>query len=171
MSENLEIIYKLVHVGRKTKVVKGGRRFSFAAIVIAGNQNGMVGIGTGRATEVQEANEKAKNDAMKNLAKIPLKEGRTLHHDIVAKYGAGKVVMRSAAPGTGIIAGGPIRAVCEALGVKDIVVKSLGSSNPHNMIKAALAALQSTRSPKYIAEMRGKKIGEIVSRREKASTN
>lgn len=171
MAENLEMFYKLVHVGRKTKVTKGGRRFSFAAIVIAGNQNGTVAIGTGRAAEVLEANEKARNDAMKNLVKIPLKDGRTLHHDVVGKFGAGKVIMRSAPAGTGIIAGGPIRAVCEALGVKDIVVKSLGSSNPHNMIKAAITALLSIRSPKYVADMRGKKIGEIVSRREKIAAN
>lgn len=167
MAENVMEFGKLAHIGRTTKVVKGGRRFRFGAIYITGNQNGMVGVGTGKATEVMEANEKARNDAMKNMVKVPLKEGRTIHHDVIGKFGSGLVKMRSAPAGTGIIAGGPIRAVCEAVGIKDIVVKSLGSSNPHNMIKAAIKALTSTRSPKYISEKRSKKVGEIVSRREK----
>ena len=167
MSVNNENFAKLVSVNRNAKVVKGGRRFSFGAIVVAGNQNGMVGLGTGKAAEVLEANEKAKREAMDRMIKIPLKEGRTIHHDVVGKFGSGLVKMRTAAPGTGIIAGGPIRAVCEALGIKDIVVKSLGSSNPHNMIKAALNALKKTCSPKFISEKRGKKVGEIISRREK----
>lgn len=171
MRENGENFGKLVHVARNTKVVKGGRRFRFGTIYITGNQNGMIGMGTGKAAEVLEANEKARNEAMKSMVKVPLKEGRTIHHDVIGKFGSGLVKMRSAPPGTGIIAGGPIRAVCEAVGIKDIVVKSLGSSNPHNMIKAAIKALTSTRSPKYISEKRGKKVGEIISRREKKQTN
>jgi small subunit ribosomal protein S5 len=166
MSENNENFLSLVHVARTAKVVTGGRRFSFAAIVVAGNKNGMVGMGTGKASEVLEANKKAENEAKKSMIRIPLKEGRTIHHDVVGKFGSGLVKMRSAPPGTGNIAPGPIRTICEALGIKDIVVKSLGSSNPHNMIKAALDALKNTCSPKYISDKRGKKVGEIISRRE-----
>lgn len=165
MSEN-EITTRLVSVNRTAKVVKGGRRFSFAAISIAGNKAGLVGMGTGKAAEVLEASKKAEHEAEKSMIRVPLKEGRTIHHDVIGKFGSGLVKMRTAAPGTGIIAGGPIRAVCEALGIKDIVVKSLGSSNPHNMIRAALNALENTRSPKYISDKRGKKVGEIISRRE-----
>ncbi len=161
-----EVITKLVNVNRTAKVVKGGRRFSFAAISIAGNKNGMVGMGTGKAAEVLEASKKAEHEATKSMIRIPLKEGRTIHHDVIGRFGSGLVKMRVAAPGTGIIAGGPIRAVCEVLGIKDIVVKSIGSSNPHNMIRAALDALKNTCSPKYIADKRGKKVGEIISRRE-----
>ncbi len=166
MAEVQATLVKLVHINRVAKVVKGGRRFRFAAIVIAGNENGMVGIGTGKATEVLEANEKAKGEAIKKMMKVHLKEGRTLHHDVTAKFGAGKVVMRSAPAGTGIIAGGPIRAVCEAAGIKDIVVKSIGSSNPYNMIRAALAALAKVKSPKRIAEIRRIKVSDVVNRRE-----
>lgn len=165
MSEN-EVITRLVSVNRTAKVVKGGRRFSFAAISIAGNKNGLVGMGTGKAAEVLEASKKAEHEAERSMIRVPLKEGRTIHHDVVGRFGAGLVKMRTAAAGTGIIAGGPIRAVCEALGIKDIVVKSLGSSNPHNMIRAALDALKNTCSPKYISDKRGKKVGEIISRRE-----
>lgn len=167
MSEDL--IVKLVHVGRTAKVVKGGRRFRFAAIVVSGDQKGKVGMGIGKATEVTDAREKATTSAKKTLVKIPLRESRTIHHDVIGVFGSSRVVMRSAPAGTGIIAGGPVRAVCEALGIKDVVAKSVGSSNPHNLIKAALDALQKTRSPKFIAEKRGMKVGEIVGRRENAS--
>ena len=169
MSEDL--IVKLVHVGRTAKVVKGGRRFRFAAIVVSGDQKGRVGMGSGKATEVTDAREKATAAAKKDVIKIPLREGRTIHHDVVGVYGSSKIVMRSAPTGTGIIAGGPVRAVCEALGIKDIVAKSVGSSNPHNMIKAAFNALQKTSSPKDIASKRGMKVGEIVSRRESSTSN
>lgn len=168
MSENNESFAKLVYVGRCAKVVKGGRRFTFAAIVVAGDQNGRVGVGLGKAAEVLDAREKAVSAARKSMVRVPLREGRTLHHDSYGKFGSGKVYMRSAPQGTGIIAGGPVRAVCEALGIKDVVVKSVGSSNPHNMIKAAIAALTQTKSPKNYAEKRGLTVGEIISRRESA---
>lgn len=167
---NGELFEKLVHVGRCAKVVKGGRRFRFSAIVVSGDQKGRVGIGTGKATEVLDAREKATSSARKNMVKIPLRDGRTLHHDVIGRFGSGKVVMRSAPAGTGIIAGGPVRAVCEALGIKDVVAKSIGSTNPHNIIKAAIAALTDIRSPKFTAEKRGMKVGEIVGRREKSQT-
>lgn len=160
-----EIYEKLVYVGRNAKVVKGGRRFSMAAIVIAG-QKGHIGVGLGKASEVLDAREKAASLARKRMLKVPLRDGRTLHHDITGTFGSGKVIMRSAPAGTGIIAGGPVRAICEALGIKDVVAKSIGSTNPHNIIKATLEALKQIRSPRFIAEKRGKKVGEIVSRRE-----
>lgn len=169
MAVTQETFVKLVHIARNAKVVKGGRRFRFGTIMVVGNQNGSVGIGTGKATEVMEANEKAKNDGLKRMKKISLKEGRTLHHDVIGKFGSGKVIMRAAPPGTGIIAGGPLRALCEAAGIKDIVAKSVGSSNPHNMLKAALDALMSVRSPKAIADYRRLKVGEVISRREKVN--
>ncbi len=161
MSDNIEKFVKVVKIGRHAKVVKGGRRFRFGAIVVAGNGAGSVGLGIGGAQEVSEANSKAQSAAMKAMFKVPLKEGRTIHHDVIGTFGSGKVKMRSAPPGTGIIAGGAIRAVCEALGIKDIVVKSFGSSNPHNMIKAAFDAFSQISSPKMIAEKRGKKVYEI----------
>ena len=161
-----EIYEKLVYVGRNAKVVKGGRRFSMAAIVIAGDQKGHVGVGLGKAAEVLDAREKAASLARRRMLKVPLRDGRTLHHDITGRFGSGKVIMRSAPAGTGIIAGGPVRAICEALGIKDVVAKSIGSTNPHNIIKATLDALQQIRSPRFIPEKRGKKVGEIVSRRE-----
>jgi len=164
--EAQEITEKLVYVGRCAKVVKGGRRFSFATIVVAGKK-GMVGIGLGKGPEVMSAKEKASKEARKNMFKVPLRDGRTIHHDITAYYCSGKIVLRPAPSGTGIIAGGPVRAVFEALGVKDVVAKSIGTTNPHNMIKAALAALKMTHSPRHIADKRGKKVGEIVGRRER----
>jgi len=170
-NNNLDAYKKLVHVSRNAKVVKGGRRFSFGVIVITGDKKGRVGVGLGKAAEVMDASEKATNEARRTMVKIPLRDGRTLHHDVVGTYGSGKVLMRSAPPGTGIIAGGAVRAVCEGLGIKDVVAKSLGSSNPHNLIKAAMNALQLTRSPRYTAEKRGKKIGEIISRREKGASD
>lgn len=164
---NAEIFEKLVHVGRCAKVVKGGRRFRFATIVIAGDQKGRVGVGSAGAAEVLDAREKAAVQAKRSMVKIPLRDGRTLHHDVYGKFGSGKVYLRAAPAGTGIIAGGAVRALCEALGIKDVVAKSVGSNNPHNMIKAAMLALKSIRSPRFIAEKRGMKVGEIVSRREK----
>lgn len=166
MSETTEIFEKVAYVGRNTKVVKGGRRFSFSVIIVAGDKKGRVGVGLGKATEVILAREKATAAAKKSMIKIPLREGRTLHHDTIGRFGSGKVILRTAPTGTGIIAGGPVRAVFEALGITDVVSKSLGSNNPHNMIKATLDALKRIRSPKYIADKRSLKVGEIVSRRE-----
>lgn len=160
------IVDKLVHINRCAKVVKGGRRFSFAALVVVGNQNGMVGYGMGKALEVPNAMKKATEAAKKNMIKVPLREGRTLHYDVVSRFGAGKVVLRSAPSGTGVIAGGPMRAVFEVLGIQDIVAKSLGSNNPYNMVKATFRALKNIDSPKAVAERRGKKIGDIISRRD-----
>ena len=161
-----DIKEKLVAINRITKVVKGGRRFGFAALVVAGNQKGSIGIGAGKAKQVPDAIRKATDVAKKNLIKIPLKDGRTLHHDVKGKSGSGKVLMRSAPAGTGVIAGGPIRAVCEVLGIQDIVAKSLGSSNPHNVLKACLKGLTSQSSPKLMAAIRGKKISDVVLKRE-----
>lgn len=161
-----DIKEKLVAINRITKVVKGGRRFGFAALVVAGNQKGSIGIGAGKAKQVPDAIKKATEVAKKNLIKIPLKDGRTLHHDVKGKSGSGKVLMRSAPAGTGVIAGGPVRAVCEVLGIQDIVAKSLGSSNPHNVLKACLKGLTSQSSPKLMAAIRGKKISEIIIKRE-----
>ncbi|MDC0074217.1 30S ribosomal protein S5 [Alphaproteobacteria bacterium] len=160
-----EIVDKLVGINRVAKVVKGGRRFGFAAIVVAGDQKGRVGWGKGKAREVPEAIRKATESAKRNLIRVPLREGRTLHHDIQGHFGAGRVVLRSAPPGTGIIAGGPMRAIFETLGVQDVVTKSTGTSNPHNMIKATFAALNSAMSPRIVASKRGKKVGDIVGRR------
>ena len=163
--EGDELLDKLVHINRVAKVVKGGRRFSFGALVVVGDGRGQVGYGTGKAREVPEAIRKATDQAKRNMVRIPLRDGRTLHHDVNGRYGAGRVVLRAAPPGTGIIAGGPMRAVFETMGVQDVVAKSLGSSNPHNMVKATFQALQSCSSPRSVAARRGKKVGEIVSRR------
>lgn len=165
-----ELVEKLVHVNRVAKTVKGGRTMSFAAVVVVGDGKGRVGFGSGKAAEVPEAVVKATNEAKKNMVRIPLREGRTLHHDVSGRYGAGKVILRTAPAGTGVIAGGPMRAVFEVLGVQDVVAKSLGSNNPYNLIKATMAALQSINSPRMVAAKRGKKVGDIVSRREYAST-
>jgi small subunit ribosomal protein S5 len=159
--EDNELVDKLVGINRVAKVVKGGRRFGFAALVVVGDARGKVGFGTGKAKEVPEAIKKATDDAKKNMVKVPLKEGRTLHHDMKGHYGAGKVVLRSAPAGTGIIAGGPMRAVFETLGVQDIVAKSIGTSNPHNMIKATFDAFSAMNSPRNIANKRGKKVAEV----------
>jgi len=166
MSETSEIFEKVAYVGRNTKVVKGGRRFSFSVIIVIGDKKGRVGVGLGKATEVIMAKEKAATAAKREMIRVPLREGRTLHHDSIGRFGAGKVLLRSAPTGTGIIAGGPVRSVLEALGIKDVVSKSLGSNNPHNMIKATLDALRRVNSPKFIADKRSLKVGEIVSRRE-----
>ena len=162
---NIEFKDKLVSINRITKVVKGGRRFAFAALVVVGNQIGSIGVGHGKAKQVPDAIKKATETAKKNLFKIPLHEDRTLHHDVLGKDGAGKVLLRAAPSGTGIIAGGPIRAACEVVGIKDIVAKSLGSSNPINVLRACMKALKSQSSPKSIAEVRGLKISEIIKKK------
>ena len=164
-NEEQELFDKLVSINRVAKVVKGGRRFGFAALVVVGDGRGRVGCGSGKAREVPEAIRKATDSASRQLIRVPLREGRTLHHDVTGRYGAGKVVLRAAPPGTGVIAGGPMRAIFESLGVQDVVAKSTGSQNPHNMVKATMSALESLESPKNIALKRGKKIGDIVSRR------
>ena len=161
-----EYIEKLVAINRITKVVKGGRRFGFAALVVVGNQKGSIGIGKGKSKQVPDAIKKATELAKRNMIKIPLKDGRTLHHDIYSKNGSGKILMRSAPTGTGIIAGGAVRSVCEVLGIQDVVAKSLGSQNPHNVLKALLDGLKSQSSPKYLSALRGKNISEIIKKRE-----
>ena len=165
-NENKDFSEHLVTINRVAKVVKGGRRFGFAAIMIVGDNNGRVGYGTGKAKEVPEAVRKATEDAKTKMIRVHLKDNRTLHHDIVGRFGAGKVILRSASPGTGIIAGGPMRALFESLGIKDVVAKSTGSSNPHNMIKATFDAFKRSESPKSIASKRSKKVSEIISSRE-----
>ena len=169
--DDAELIDKLVGINRVAKVVKGGRRFGFAALVVVGDQRGKVGFGTGKAKEVPEAIKKATDDAKKNMVKVPLKEGRTLHHDMKGHFGAGRVVLRTAPSGTGIIAGGPMRAVFETLGVQDVVAKSIGTSNPHNMIKATFDALSSMYSPRNVANKRGRKVSEIFGNKLKPDTN
>ena len=164
--KNDEIIEKLVHINRITKVVKGGRRFGFSALVVVGNQNGKIGIAHAKAKQVPDAIKKATEVAKRNIVKIPLKEGRTLHHDVRGKNGSGKVFLRSAPPGTGIIAGGAIRSACEVLGIQDVVAKSLGSANPHNVLKACVKGLASQSSPKILSTIRGKKISDIIQKRE-----
>ena len=154
-----ELVERLVHINRVAKTVKGGRNMSFAAVVVVGDQKGRVGFGSGKATEVPDAITKATNEAKKNMVRIPLREGRTLHHDVKGIFGAGKVILRTAPAGTGVIAGGPMRAIFEVLGVQDVVAKSLGSNNPYNMIKATFNALQSINSPRMVAAKRGKKVG------------
>jgi small subunit ribosomal protein S5 len=166
--QDSELIDKLVNVNRVAKVVKGGRRFGFSALVVVGDGKGRVGYGSGKAREVPEAVRKATEQAKRSMVRIPLREGRTLHHDIQGHFGAGHVLLRAAPPGTGVIAGGPMRAVLEALGIGDVVAKSLGSSNPHNMVKATMVALQLVNSPRNIAAKRGKKVSEIIGRREGA---
>lgn len=161
-----EFVDKLVHINRVAKVVKGGRRFGFAALVVVGDQRGRVGFGHGKAREVPEAIRKATDAAKRALIRVPLKDGRTLHHEIRGHHGAGKVVLRPAPAGTGIIAGGPMRAVFEALGVGDVVSKSLGTSNPYNMVRATFDALKNQQSPRLVAQRRGRSVAEIVSRRE-----
>ena len=165
-SDEPELVEKLVGINRVAKVVKGGRRFGFAAIVVVGDGKGRVGHGHGKAREVPEAIRKATEQAKRSMIRVPLREGRTLHHDVRGHYGAGRVNMRTAEPGTGIIAGGPMRAVFEALGVKDVVAKSLGSANPHNMIKATFAGLRNCSSPRAVAQRRSRKVSEIFGRRE-----
>ena len=164
--EQNEYIEKLVSINRVAKVVKGGRRFSFAALVVVGDGNGMVGHGKGKAKEVPEAIKKATDEAKNRMIRVPLRQGKTLHHDIKGRFDSGKVYLRSAPSGTGVIAGGPMRAVFEALGIQDIVAKSVGTSNPHNMVRATFEALQSASSPQIIAMRRGLKINDITKRRK-----
>ena len=165
MEKNSEFVEKLVHINRITKVVKGGRRFGFSALVVVGNQAGRIGIAHAKAKQVPDAIKKANELARRKLIQIPLRDGRTIHHDIYGKDGAGKIKLRSAPKGTGIIAGGPVRAVCEVLGVKDIVAKSMGTSNAHNVIRATMKALLKQNSPKQISSIRNKKISEIIEKR------
>jgi len=161
-----EFVDKLVHINRVAKVVKGGRRFGFAALVVVGDQRGRVGYGHGKAREVPEAIRKATDEAKKSLIKVPLKDGSTLHHEVRGHHGAGKVIVRPAPAGTGVIAGGPLRAVFEALGVGDVVCKSMGSSNPYNMVRAIFDGLENQQSPRMVAQRRGRSVAEIISRRE-----
>ena len=161
-----DILEKLVHINRITKVVKGGRRFGFSALVVVGNQSGKIGIAHAKAKQVPDAIKKANEMARRKLIHIPLREGRTIHHDVKAKDGSGRIVLRAASKGTGIIAGGPVRAVCEVLGVKDIVAKSIGSANPYNIIRAAVDGLKQQKSPKMVANRRSKKVSAITSGRE-----
>jgi small subunit ribosomal protein S5 len=163
--EDSDLTEKLVSINRVAKVVKGGRRFGFSALVVVGDQRGRAGHGAGKAREVPEAIRKATEQAKRDMLRVPLREGRTLHHDVHGRYGAGRVVLRAAPPGTGIIAGGPMRAIFEALGVHDVVAKSTGTSNPHNMVKATFDALSQIQSPRDVAARRGKKVAEIVGRR------
>ena len=163
--DKIEFKDKLVSINRITKVVKGGRRFTFSALVVVGNYAGSVGVGYAKAKQVPDAIKKATRNAKTNLIKIPLRDGRTLHHDIIAKDGAGKVLLRSAPSGTGIIAGGPIRAACEVIGIKDIVAKSMGSSNPINVLRACIKGFKNQHSPKFIANLRGKKIAGVTKLR------
>ncbi len=165
-----DLIDKLVHINRVAKVVKGGRRFGFAALVVVGDGNGRVGFGHGKAREVPEAIRKATDDAKKAMIRIPLKDGRTIHHEVRGHHGAGKVVVRPAPAGTGIIAGGPMRAVFEALGVGDVVSKSLGTSNPYNMVRATFDALKNQQSPRMVAQRRGRSVAEILARREDSTS-
>ncbi|MFN9542833.1 MAG: 30S ribosomal protein S5 [Alphaproteobacteria bacterium] len=163
--ERSELVDKLVHINRVAKVVKGGKRVGFAALVVVGDQKGRVGFGHGKAREVPEAVRKATEAAKKQLVRVPLREGRTLHHEVLGRHGAGKVVLRPAPVGTGIIAGGPLRAVFDVLGVHDVVAKSVGSSNPYNMVRATFDALKGQYSPKMVANKRGKSVADVISSR------
>ncbi len=160
-----DIVEKLVHINRVAATVKGGRRFSFAALMVVGDQKGRVGFGHGKAREVPEAIRKATEEAKKTMIRVPLREARTLHHDGHGRWGAGKIMMRAAPAGTGVIAGGPMRAILETLGVQDVVAKSVGSSNPYNMIRATIEALKVQASPRQVAAKRGKKVSDIIERR------
>jgi small subunit ribosomal protein S5 len=164
--ETPEFADRLVAINRVSKTVKGGKRFGFAALVVVGDQRGRVGYGKGKAKEVPEAIRKATEQAKRQMIRVPLRDGRTLHHDMEGRHGAGKVVMRTAVAGTGIIAGGPMRAVFEMLGLQDVVAKSLGSTNPYNMIRATIDGLMQETSPRQVAQRRGKKVADILKRPE-----
>jgi len=166
--ETPEFADRLVAINRVSKTVKGGKRFGFAALVVVGDQKGRVGFGSGKAREVPEAIRKATEEAKRGIVRVPLREGRTLHHDIEGRHGAGRVVMRTATAGTGIIAGGPMRAVFEMLGVQDVVSKSIGTQNPYNMIRATFDGLGLQTSPRQVAARRGKKVADIMPRRDEA---
>jgi len=161
-----ELQDKLVTINRVAKVVKGGRRFSFAALVVVGDQKGRVGWGSGKAREVPEAIRKATERAKRGMVRVPMREGRTLHHDVIGEFGAGRVILRAAPAGTGIIAGGPMRAVFETLGMGDVVAKCTGTTNPHNMVKATFAALTRATSPRSVATRRGKKVSDLLGPRK-----
>lgn len=161
-----ELQDKLVTINRVAKVVKGGRRFSFAALVVVGDQKGRVGWGSGKAREVPEAIRKATERAKRGMVRVPMREGRTLHHDVIGEFGAGRVILRAAPAGTGIIAGGPMRAVFETLGMGDVVAKCTGTTNPHNMVKATFAALTRATSPRSVASRRGKKVSDLLGPRK-----
>lgn len=163
--EKSEFVDKLVHINRVSKTVKGGKRFGFAALVVVGDQKGRVGFGHGKAREVPEAIRKATESAKRTMIRVPLREGRTLHHDVYGRHGAGKVLLRAAPAGTGIIAGGPMRAVFETLGIQDIVAKSQGTSNPYNMVRATFDALREEDSPRSVAARRGLKVSVLQARR------
>ena len=165
-----EIVEKLVHINRVAATVKGGRRFSFAALMVVGDQKGRVGFGHGKAREVPEAIRKATEEAKKTMIRVPLREGRTLHHDVDGRHGAGRVHLRAAPPGTGVIAGGPMRAVFETLGMQDVVAKSLGSSNPYNMVRATFDALKHQDSPRSVAARRSMKVSTLQGRRQGADS-
>lgn len=164
--EGEELVDKLVAINRVAKVGKGGRRFAFAALVVVGDRKGRVGLGAGKAREVPEAIRKATDQAKRNMIRVPMREGRTLHHDVVGRFGAGRVLLRSAPAGTGIIAGGPMRAVFETMGIGDVVAKSLGTNNAHNVVKATFAGLKALNSPRSVAARRGKKVSELLGRRD-----
>ncbi len=166
--ETPEFQDRLVAINRVSKTVKGGKRFGFAALVVVGDQKGRVGFGKGKAKEVPEAIRKATEQAKRQMVRVPLKEGRTLHHNMNGRHGAGKVVMRTAPAGTGIIAGGPMRAVFEMLGISDVVAKSIGSQNPYNMIRATMDGLTKQSSPRHVAARRGKKVSDILPKRDEA---
>ena len=166
--ESSEFVDKLVHINRVAKVVKGGRRFGFAALVVVGDQKGRVGFGHGKAREVPEAIRKATESAKRNMIRVPMREGRTLHHDVAGVHGAGKVFLRAAPAGTGIIAGGPLRAVFETVGMQDVVAKSTGTSNPYNMVRATFDALKNSESPRHVAMRRGIKVSVLQGRRNEA---
>jgi small subunit ribosomal protein S5 len=161
-----DIMERLVSINRVAKVVKGGKRFGFAALVVVGDGKGRIGHASAKAREVPDAIAKATSQARRSMFRVPLREGRTLHHDVLGRFGSGKVQLRTAPPGTGVIAGGPIRAVFEALGIQDVVAKSLGSNNPHNMVKAALAGLVSTQSPRAVAGRRSKRVSDVLGNKK-----
>jgi small subunit ribosomal protein S5 len=163
-----DLVERVVDINRVAKVVKGGRRFAFSALVVVGNENGWVGYGYGKAREVPEAIRKATDAAKRAMIRVPLREGRTLHHDVQGRWGAGKVILRAAPQGTGIIAGGPMRAVFETLGMQDVVAKSLGSSNPYNLVRATFSALKNEDSPRAVAARRGLKVSTLQARRRDA---
>jgi len=165
-AEETDLTDRLVHINRVAKVVKGGRRSSFAALVVVGDGQGRVGYGSGKAREVPEAIRKATDQAKRDMIRVPLRDGRTLHHDVQGRFGAGRVVLRAAPAGTGVIAGGPMRAVFETMGVQDVVAKSIGTANPYNIVKTTFDALNNCLSPRAVAAKRGKKVGDIVARRD-----
>jgi small subunit ribosomal protein S5 len=170
-NEQDEIIERLVSINRVAKVVKGGKRFGFAALIVVGDCKGKIGYGSAKAREVPDAIAKATQQARRNMFRIPLREGRTLHHDILGRFGAGRVHLRAAPAGTGVIAGGPARAVFEVLGIQDVVAKSLGSNNPHNLVKATLAGLMQTQSPRSVANRRGKRVADVLGKKTKSDAS